>query len=763
MRTWRRIAGGAALGLGGLLLNLAAVEVLPGVHFLLGPVAVLLAAVLLGPVAGGLAGALSGGVTLGLWGHPWGWLNLTVEGLFVGMLSRRLMPITADGLYWLLSPLYFALTYFMLAGIPAEATLVAGLKQAVNGVMAALVVQVALLVPEVRRRLRGLLPPLVADMPMRRAFASALTLGAVIPLIVMGGAEGRARHQAAVEQVNTENHQVARAVAREIESRLDHASHAATQLARLLATHLSARGTLPPQGYLEDALDSLVIYSPELINAYVGSAEGVALAFSPRVDREGRPLVGRDFSDRDYVRRAREARVAFVTDVFPGQSGMMGTLVVAVAPIRAEGRYGGYVLASLDLPAMRASARDRSREIHQRVLVVDKQGGVVFDSSEEDTGRPRSIEGSPLAHALVRVGVDGTGTYTNSPETPTLLQQSAMRLFRTVRVERMGWRVIVEQPTAFLEREVEGAYAHLLATMGFAAVAAVLVSLMISHAILSPVQEVSEAAVRLASGDRQARAQAATENAPLELRQLARTFDQMAAQLSSQLEAIERVSNEKDAFMSIASHELRTPITVVKTQLALLRRKVGAEHVERIELFERQIDRLTRLVNQLLDASQLGSGKLPLQRTRLNLAEVARRVSEPLVSASPQHTLQLELAPVEGEFDELRIEQVLHNLVANAIKYSPNGGPIEVRVRLLSPSEVELSVADRGIGLGGEDKEQLFERFERGERKALKGIYGLGVGLYVSREIVRRHGGRISLHNREGGGTVAMVVLPLGG
>jgi signal transduction histidine kinase len=763
MRTWRRIAGGVALGLGGLLLNLAAVEALPGVHFLLGPVAVLLAAVLLGPVAGGLAGAISGWVTLGLWGHPWGWLNLTLEGLFVGRLSRRLMPITADALYWLLSPLYFALTYYLLAGIPAEATLVAGVKQAMNGVLAALVVQVALLVPGGRRLLRGLLPPPVANMPMRSAFASALTLGAVIPLIVMGGVEGRARHEAAVEQVNTANHQVARSVAREIETRLDHASHAAAQLARLLATYQASRGTLPEQGYLEEELDSLVTYSPELINAYVGNAEGVALAFSPRVDREGRPLAGRDFSDRDYVRRVREARVAFVTDVFPGQGAMIGPLVVAVAPIRTGERFVGYVFASLDLPAMRTSARDRSRKIQQRVLVVDKQGGVVFDSSEEDTGRPRSIEGSPLAEALVRVGVDGAGTYTNSTEPLRLLQQSTLRLFRTVRVERMGWRVVVEQPIALMEREVESAYAHLLATMGFAAVAAVLVALMISRAILLPVQGVSEAAVRLASGDRLARAQETTEDAPLELRQLARTFDQMAAQLSSQLEAIERVSNEKDAFMSIASHELRTPITAVKTQLALLRRKVGAEHLERIELFERQIDRLTRLVNQLLDASQLGSGKLPLQRTRLNLAEVVRRVSEPLVSASPSHTLRLELSPVEGQFDELRIEQVLQNLVSNAIKYSPNGGPIDVQVKLLSPSEVELSVADRGIGLGGEDKEQLFERFERGERKALKGIYGLGVGLYVSREIVRLHGGRISLHNREGGGTVATVVLPVGG
>jgi signal transduction histidine kinase len=195
----------------------------------------------------------------------------------------------------------------------------------------------------------------------------------------------------------------------------------------------------------------------------------------------------------------------------------------------------------------------------------------------------------------------------------------------------------------------------------------------------------------------------------------------------------------------------------------LLRRKLDAQHSERLELFDRQLDRLTRLVNQLLDASQLGAEQLLLQRARLDLGEVAKRVAELLVQASPQHTLQLDVSSVVGEFDELRIEQVLHNLIANAIKYSPTGGPIDVRVRMTPEGEALLEVGDRGIGLGSEDREQLFERFERGERRELAGISGLGVGLYVSREIVWRHGGRIALRPREGGGTMATVRLPLSG
>jgi signal transduction histidine kinase len=236
----------------------------------------------------------------------------------------------------------------------------------------------------------------------------------------------------------------------------------------------------------------------------------------------------------------------------------------------------------------------------------------------------------------------------------------------------------------------------------------------------------------------------------------------MAWQLSRQLESIERASREKDAFLSIASHELKTPLTVLKAQVQILRRRLGGEHSERLENASRQVDRVTRLVNQLLDASQLGLEQLPLQRSRLDLGELVRRVAEGLVSASPLHTLELDAPPVVGEFDELRLEQVMHNLVSNALKYSPTGGPIQVWTRVLPDGEAEVVVADRGIGLRVEDEEQLFERFERGDRRELAGISGIGVGLYVSREIIRRHGGHISLRPREGGGAVATVRLPLG-
>ncbi|PTL79949.1 ATP-binding protein [Vitiosangium sp. GDMCC 1.1324] len=761
MSVLRRIGYGLGLGLIGWVLNLAALEVLPGVHLLFGPLLVLTAAVLFGPVAGGLAGAVSGVRTIWMWGHPWGWLNMVLEAVFVGALRRRLTPVAADACYWALSPLYFLLTYGLLQHMPLPVVLVVGPKQAVNGLLSALILQVVLLIPQVRGRLRPLLPLPLADVSIGRAFGSALTLGAVIPLLVVGGAEGRQRYASEVRQVDEENLHAAQGVAGEIESSLMHARSGVSQLARTLSASLSPEGHLPGRHVLEGELDALVTYSPEVLDAYVGSPEGVALAVSPRRDATDHPRAGTDFSDQPYVREVQQAREPLVRDSFLGRGGAQGPLAVTLAPIRHGEQYAGYVLATMDLPRLHRHARAQVGDSQQRILITDARGGVVFDSAEQGEPRVHNILGTPLAQSLETVGTGGTGSYEVARSAVTLLRLRALHHFGMVEVPALGWRVVVEQPGTRLQHDVDQAYFSLLGTMGLATVAAVLLALALSRTILAPVQGVSHAAARLAAGDRTARASEAGRDAPRELNQLAETFDRMAWQLSRQMEAIERTSREKDAFLSIASHELKTPLTALKAQVQLLRRKMGSEHGERLDNLSRQVDRVTRLVNQLLDASQLGLEQLPLQRTRMDLTEVVQRVAVGLVGASPLHTLELTARPLVGQFDELRMEQVVHNLVSNAIKYSPTGGVIEVWTRVLPGGEAELVVADRGIGLRVEDEEQLFGRFERGDRRELTNISGIGVGLYVSREIIRRHGGCISLRPREGGGAVATVRLPL--
>ncbi|HVO18524.1 MAG TPA: PAS domain-containing sensor histidine kinase [Anaeromyxobacter sp.] len=222
---------------------------------------------------------------------------------------------------------------------------------------------------------------------------------------------------------------------------------------------------------------------------------------------------------------------------------------------------------------------------------------------------------------------------------------------------------------------------------------------------------------------------------------------------------------ERDEFLSIASHELRTPIAALQLQLQLLQRAARRavegpprDLGQKLGLLERQTRRLTLLVNDLLDVSRLRLGWLALRREAVDLAEVAREVAvhaeAELSRAGSQ--LILDLAPTPAQLDRLRVEQVVANLLANAAKFG-RGRPVTLRVRPEGESAVVV-VADQGIGIAPEHQERVFERFQR----AVSGqnFGGLGLGLYVARQIVEAHGGSIELRSVEGEGSTFTVRLP---
>ena len=219
----------------------------------------------------------------------------------------------------------------------------------------------------------------------------------------------------------------------------------------------------------------------------------------------------------------------------------------------------------------------------------------------------------------------------------------------------------------------------------------------------------------------------------------------------------------RDEFLSIASHELRTPLTPLRLQLEALRRsvdKLGDERMtERIDVALRQTHRLSKLVENLLDVSRIASGRMSLELEELDLAQVAREVAERFQEEAARAGCALELRLGEGArgvWDRSRVEQVATNLLSNAIKYGP-GHPVVVEVQPDGDS-VSLSVADQGIGVDPEDAGRIFQRFERAV--SVRHYGGLGLGLYIARQIAEAHGGKISVTRREGGGSVFTVVLP---
>jgi len=223
----------------------------------------------------------------------------------------------------------------------------------------------------------------------------------------------------------------------------------------------------------------------------------------------------------------------------------------------------------------------------------------------------------------------------------------------------------------------------------------------------------------------------------------------------------------RDEFVSIASHELKTPLTTLQLQVqSMLRAMERSEEaippaqLERgLRRTARQVERLGRLIQELLDVSRISAGKLELERESMDLRELAAEVLSRFESELDRSgsTLTLEPSePIVGRWDRFRLEQVLTNLVSNAIKYGA-GRPIVVRTRV-SASVAVVEVEDQGIGIPAEAVDRIFERFERAVSARQYG--GLGLGLYICAQIVSAHGGRIGVRPGSGRGTVFSLELP---
>jgi signal transduction histidine kinase len=263
--------------------------------------------------------------------------------------------------------------------------------------------------------------------------------------------------------------------------------------------------------------------------------------------------------------------------------------------------------------------------------------------------------------------------------------------------------------------------------------------------------QVSQAMRHFGTGSRHTRA---PETGPAELREMSRTFNEMASSLSRQQE-------DQLAFLAGVAHDLRNPLSALKMSTALADRPdASPERIQKmLELVRRQVARLDRMVGDLLDSTRIEAGKLELQLEERDARELARAVVELYQAAGSGHELSLSLpeSPVPLRCDGARIEQVLNNLVSNALKYSPDGTRVEVTV-VQRGEEVLFSVSDQGIGISAEEQRHLFTPFQRAS-EARERASGAGLGLSVARRIVEAHGGSIEVDSQPGKGSVFSIRL----
>lgn len=223
---------------------------------------------------------------------------------------------------------------------------------------------------------------------------------------------------------------------------------------------------------------------------------------------------------------------------------------------------------------------------------------------------------------------------------------------------------------------------------------------------------------------------------------------------------------ERDEFLAVAAHELKTPITSLRLAVQYLRRVVdnggGAEDEQlrpSLLTIEQQSFRLGRLVTELLETVRLRAGRIVLEQRQANVVDVVAKSIRDAQAGTSRHEIVLS-APrrLDARLDALRFEQVVTNLLDNAIKFSPSGGRIDVELSAPERGAVRLAVRDHGIGIAAEHRSHVFERFYQSQPNDRRA--GLGLGLYVSRQIVELHGGRIEAEFPEDGGTRVVVWLP---
>ena len=232
--------------------------------------------------------------------------------------------------------------------------------------------------------------------------------------------------------------------------------------------------------------------------------------------------------------------------------------------------------------------------------------------------------------------------------------------------------------------------------------------------------------------------------------------------------AAQEAVREREALLSVASHELKNPLTSLLGYANLLERRAntnpafGERELKHVRMIREQGARLTKMLDVLLDVARLDSGQLVLQPASVDLSSVVDRMLTEVDTLLTRHTILYyePEAPAIVQGDEMRLEQVVRNLLGNAIKYSPDGGEIVVRLHH-EGEQICLDVQDRGIGIPTEALPRIFQRFSRVNNTA--NISGLGLGLYVVREIVALHGGSIAVASTEGVGSTFTVTLPAHG
>jgi signal transduction histidine kinase/ActR/RegA family two-component response regulator len=480
----------------------------------------------------------------------------------------------------------------------------------------------------------------------------------------------------------------------------------------------------------------------QLMNARVPAGEPLPPLASPvsvaEVFRSGRPKIGR------IMFAPVVGAYAFAVQTPYRQDGHVKYVLTAV--VRPE--------SLLDLLELRAIAKQGV------ISILDGDHNVVARSLNHNSWVGKSA--SAQLREMLKPGIErGRGI------TRTLEGVPVYTVYR--RSLYSGWSVAMGAPTSTVDAPMAYAYVMFGGAVVFSIVIGLAAALLVGRTIVRPMRELEHQALLLGSG----KVPAMPDTRLPEVRRIAvalgAAHDARETAFRREHEArltAEQASRAKDEFLAMLGHELRNPLAAITNASQLIERKRAAldpAAASAVGIIGRQAKHLARLTDDLLDAGRVILGKISLSRGPLDLAAVVRSSLEVLRGAGSLegHRVDVELASVWVNGDATRIDQIVSNLVTNAIKYTPPGGSVRIRTHLEAPWAV-LTVADTGIGLEPELLPRVFDLFVQGERALDRSQGGLGIGLTLVRRLAELHGGQAEAGSGgTGQGAVFTVRLPM--
>ncbi len=406
-------------------------------------------------------------------------------------------------------------------------------------------------------------------------------------------------------------------------------------------------------------------------------------------------------------------------------------------------------LGEVDLSYLADASLQLSSELDTHIRILDAQGVVRADSHGAEVGADLRAD-LLVARALA-------GRYAS--HTDRSGREPIMKVALPVLIEgRLVGVAYLSQPLRDAQAVLHALRLRWLLSTFIALLLSGVVGLLLSQAIARPVHRLTGAAGAVAAGNLDVQVPVGTHD---DLGRLSRTFNDMIARLRTARQA-------QTDFVANVSHELRTPLTAIKGTVETLRAGAVDDPEVRdhfLETVEVETDRLIRLVNDLLTLSRADSEALNLHREPLDLVKLARATARKLAPQAGARNLSLQVeagpTPPLALADPDRVEQVLVNLLDNALKYSRPGGTVTVRVGSGPEGTAQVQVQDQGIGIPAAELPRIGGRFYRADRARSRTEGGSGLGLAIAQALVKAHGGRLWLESEEGRGTVVTFVLPV--